>query len=211
MGTLECIPDIPKFEQEKCRRVDHQDKFGIVIDGEYTNEIKIDGNDTTNVKLDGKKIWFKSINETGKPITCKNFDKPGDTNTNTSGGCAEISHCGNLFETALSSDSPISPTQIVLSYTYRTLIGSNNKPAEIMLFGRNSGGSWVNLTPQLTNNQITSVGAVSNHYITCETKNFFTQFKIGIFPKSDNFITDCNLTNVKITKYKKDASGTYNF
>ena len=195
------------WNNEQCVRVNHQEKYGITIDGVYQENIIYNNVEIDKVEVAGTKVWFRTSpynSEMDNQISCNSFSKPGDKQSNSSGACAEIGHCAEIINTNI---NPFSPTKISMNYIYATLINATNKTAKIKLFGLNTNGYWVEL--KVSNNQITSTGITNSITINCDSKNFFTQFRIGIFPDSDNFITTCSLSNIKIIDYKKDASLDY--
>ena len=205
-GSLNAIAD-PTWSNEQLVRINHQSKYGLTVGGTYASSLTVGGSNVNKVTVGGSKVWFRR-KDVSSAIGCNNFTRNGSTSGNSSGGCATIDHCSNLFSSNRSN--PISPKTITLSYKFSSWHSvSSNQYARVKIFGLNSNGNWIEL-PLSGNSFYIANGngsASGNLTITCSTKNFFTNFKIGIFPDNKNyFVHEAQLTNIRITNYGVDAS-----
>ena len=205
-GSVNATTDTT-WSNEKAIRVDHQTIYGLTVAGTYMDNVTVGGTQMEKITVGGQKVWFRVGNRTSA-ISCSNFARSGSTTSNTSGGCASIDHCSNLFSS--NRTNPIRPKQLTMSYVMNTLrTQTTARTARVRLFGRNSNGNWVEIS--LSNNSWTlaanSAASSGSLTITASTKNFFTNFKIGIFPDDKSyFIATCTLTSISITSYDVDES-----
>ena len=204
-GSVNATYD-PTWGDEQCVRVNHQTKYALTVGGSYMDRVTVGGADMTKVTVGGTKVWFKARNVTNQ-ITGVGWGRNGNVSNNSPGGCSTIAHCATAFNSNRSN--PIRPKQVRITCTvhsYYTHSWVCN--TKFRLFGLNSNGEWVEL--RCSNNNIaipansSSVSDVTLT-VTVDTKNFFTNFKFGLFP--DAFFTTTIYTdNIKFTSYDVDSS-----
>lgn len=187
--------------------VNNNTKYGMKVGDTFIHAVTVGGTDIHKVQVAGTKVWFKPVNKTAV-ITGNAFSRGGSLASNTSGGAATLAHCANAFSS--NRANPIRPRMMRVSCNVTSFATAGAlKTFTVKVFGYDSrNNNWCELNVWNNTFQMGAAywTATGNLTISCDTPNFYTNFKFGIFGPGDLFLTSCYTNNITFISYDIDRS-----